>query len=286
MHTTIDHDVRRKFDLTLNEYAICDSIYYLSRDGHCTASKKYLGEFIGIKERAVFGIIKKLKTIGLIESTKLGLKTKVIWNCTVQKMHTGIDDYAESADDYAKSAGQTMQKVQADYAKSAYNNNNITTINKDINILRPIGAENELTPHSAIKLLFRKYSSEVNNGIEYYHDGKQASAIKKLESRYESNYNIFVQQLDKFKFMKLKCNHDYQISKLEFTPHEFLHKWNMIASYNFERHVPVMFSQRSVFLEGMPDAMRDEIIKMSDENKQKRLENENKRICNQTGNSL
>ncbi len=81
--TTIDHDVRRKFDLTLNEYSIADSIYYLSRGGWCASKKVYLGEFIGISRQATTAIIKKLTAKGLVVKGKKGLKTTDKWDSEI-----------------------------------------------------------------------------------------------------------------------------------------------------------------------------------------------------------
>lgn len=122
-YTTIDHTVRKEFGLTLNEYAICDSIYYLSRGGVCTASKEYLGEFIGIKRRAVHAILKKLQEKNLIEKVKGGIRTTTLWDHAVLKMH-GVEEKC------AENAQSSVRKVHSECAESAHNNNSIDTDNK------------------------------------------------------------------------------------------------------------------------------------------------------------
>lgn len=71
--TTIMHDPRLRFDLTNNDYCVCDAIYHLSHNpqgavfGWCYASREKLGSFFGISRSTVINIIKKLLAKGLIE---------------------------------------------------------------------------------------------------------------------------------------------------------------------------------------------------------------------------
>lgn len=73
-YSIINHKARKHLNLSMNEYAIADSIYWLSNEGRgiCRASKKYLGEFIGISERQVFTIVAMLDEYGLIERDEKG----------------------------------------------------------------------------------------------------------------------------------------------------------------------------------------------------------------------
>ena len=74
-------DVRRKFNLTLNEYAIAERISHLSfQKGWCDVSKDALGDFIGIKERSVFEIINKLLEKGLVVREERRLKVTDLWH--------------------------------------------------------------------------------------------------------------------------------------------------------------------------------------------------------------
>jgi DNA-binding MarR family transcriptional regulator len=77
--------------ITLNEYAIADSVYHLSNNpnsdfkGWCYASKETLGGFVGIDRATVFRIIDRLIEKGLVEKhpETAYLKTTDLWYNTV-----------------------------------------------------------------------------------------------------------------------------------------------------------------------------------------------------------
>lgn len=129
--TTIDHDLRRSFNLTLNEYAIADSIYFLSRGGSvCTASKKYLGDFIGVSKQSVHSILNKLESKNIIFRTKEGVKTSDLWDNEIIKIH-GLGS-KESLPKGKESLPGGVKKVDSDGKESLHNNNSIPTTNKYI----------------------------------------------------------------------------------------------------------------------------------------------------------
>ena len=72
-YTLVLHQSRAKLKLTLNEYCVADTIYHLQNNpsskvkGWCYASKKTLGEFIGITEQSIHSIINKLIENKIIE---------------------------------------------------------------------------------------------------------------------------------------------------------------------------------------------------------------------------
>ncbi|CAN5424279.1 hypothetical protein BH10BAC5_BH10BAC5_17090 [soil metagenome] len=88
--TTINHNARDIFGLNVNEYCIADSIYHLSSKARtkfwCVADKVYMGKFIGISEKQVHRIIKKLMDMKLVikcpQNAKL-LRTTDLWADTV-----------------------------------------------------------------------------------------------------------------------------------------------------------------------------------------------------------
>ena len=146
-HTTIHHGVRRQFDLTLNEYAICDSIYYLSRSYPCTASKEYLGDFIGVSRQSVQKILNKLIGKKLLSKTKKCLITTELWNNAILKTKIPIPECQESLqksvhksvnflDTTVNFLDTTVKKVYTDCKESLHNNNidsySNNNINKDI----------------------------------------------------------------------------------------------------------------------------------------------------------
>ena len=91
-YTTILHGPREDLYLTITEYVLADIIHTLSTTrskipGWCYASKKYLGESIGVSERSVFSLIKHTKEKGVVEShpehSNL-LRTTELWFNTVE----------------------------------------------------------------------------------------------------------------------------------------------------------------------------------------------------------
>ncbi len=90
--TTINHDVRRRFGLSLNEYSIADSIYHLSHANEhhlCYSSKEYLGEFIGVSKQTVHTIINTLVKLKLVERYGNYLTTTLKWNQAYTKKKKG-----------------------------------------------------------------------------------------------------------------------------------------------------------------------------------------------------
>jgi hypothetical protein len=134
--TTIDHDLRRKFNLTLNEYAIIDSIYYLSRNDLCSASKKYLGDFIGISKQAVHKILNKLESKNLIGRNTLGVKTSAIWDNEILKIHgingkESLPQSKESLPQSKESLPNGVKKVYSESKESLHNKDFISTTNNN-----------------------------------------------------------------------------------------------------------------------------------------------------------
>ena len=96
--THVDHTIREKYDLTMNQYAIADSIAKLQRlnaNGLCYASKDYLGSFINISRRATINVINKLVEKRLVVRTSEGLRTTAKWNRNFEKSENGINYESE-----------------------------------------------------------------------------------------------------------------------------------------------------------------------------------------------
>lgn len=121
--TTINHRIQKKFDLTLNEYAICNSIFYLQNtsDRYTKASALYLGNFINITERTAKRILKRLEQKGLIHKMKRTLTnhfvTTDIWN---EEM---IQDYPQSNTKQDKKSYRTGRNVPFKQDKKSPNIN-------------------------------------------------------------------------------------------------------------------------------------------------------------------
>ena len=88
LYTNIQHEIRKQFNLSCNEYVLLDMIYHLSTNpdskikGWCYASKEMLANEIGLSRQAIFNMIEKLSDLNLIEKdfqTRF-LKTTEQWN--------------------------------------------------------------------------------------------------------------------------------------------------------------------------------------------------------------
>lgn len=85
--TTIQHDPRIRFELSNNDYCVCDAIYHLSHNpsgavfGWCYARRETIGKFFGLSRQSVQTILKKLidkKLIEIHEETR-HIRTTSIW---------------------------------------------------------------------------------------------------------------------------------------------------------------------------------------------------------------
>lgn len=172
--TTIDHEVRRKFNLTLNEYAICDSVYHLSRNRACNMTKENLGNFIGISKQSVHTILNTLETKGLISRPhRQHITTSDLWNDEISNQYR---DSKESLPESKESLPSEVKKVDSKSKESLPNiynndiyNNNIINI-KDV---KKTNVETEI--YKRIIDGFYQYHNK-----QYKFDGKEYGMAKKL----------------------------------------------------------------------------------------------------------
>jgi hypothetical protein len=79
MLNLFDHQIRKKFSLSLNEYGILSEIYWLSHNvkygGWCIASKDRLSKTLDLTRDTIFRAIKKLTALGLVEK---GVETNAL----------------------------------------------------------------------------------------------------------------------------------------------------------------------------------------------------------------
>lgn len=212
--TTIDHDIRNKFGLTLNEYAIADSIYFLSRGRSCSASKNYMGEFIGISKQSVHKIIIKLLEKNLIIKTgKNLLETTELWNN--EMLSAKMPNSKESLLHGKESLPSEVKKVYHDGKESLPNTNSVTTI---------ISTSNKSTASQLFNQIKDFFSRENAN---YYHDGKQAKAVKNIEVRFKE-WEKVEPLFRRFKYMR---EHETFWSKVPLTAHDFYTSVDRILSW-------------------------------------------------------
>ena len=96
--TYVVHTVREKYDLTMNEYAIADSITKLQRlnaNNLCYASKDYLGNFINLERRTAINLINKLVEKGLVVRIGGALRTTEKWDRNFEDSETDFDYESE-----------------------------------------------------------------------------------------------------------------------------------------------------------------------------------------------
>ena len=100
LNITINLDVLKKLDLTLNEYAICEYITRKQADpqsalsGWCIVTKKDIAFNLNLTQRSVFAILKKLLNRGYIERHQ---KTKFIRTSSIYYSCTSFTQYEESS---------------------------------------------------------------------------------------------------------------------------------------------------------------------------------------------
>lgn len=86
-YTNIQHNFRKQNNLTLNEYVICDMIFYLSKKSDskvpnwCFMSKETMAKEIGLSKQSVITLIKKLCDLGFLEKQEVTgfVKTTSRW---------------------------------------------------------------------------------------------------------------------------------------------------------------------------------------------------------------
>ena len=93
--TRVDHAIRGKYDLTMNEYALADSIYQLEivgKTGICYASKDYLSNFLNLSRKTAINLINKLVEKGLVNRIGGDLRTTDEWKSNFKDKQMDFDD--------------------------------------------------------------------------------------------------------------------------------------------------------------------------------------------------
>jgi hypothetical protein len=223
--TTIDHETRRKFNLTLNEYAICDSVYHLSREQLCTMSKENLGIFIGVSKQSVHHILNTLEEKKLIErQNKYGLKTTEKWNKEMKSQHGDSKeslplekDSKESLPHSKESLPEMVKKVYLDGKESLHNidNKDIDNNNNKYN-----NVENEI-----YNLILKGFNDYHNN--QYVTPKKEFIIARNISKRLMKidNWQEVLQNKINGLYNKVKKDKNgfwsFTISKLQYGWNEF-----------------------------------------------------------------
>lgn len=76
-YTNIQHNFRKENNLTLNEYVVCDMIFFLSKKSDskvpnwCFMSKETMANEIGLSKQSIITLIKKLCELGFLEKQEV-----------------------------------------------------------------------------------------------------------------------------------------------------------------------------------------------------------------------
>ena len=119
--TTINHEAQRKLGVTFAEYVLINLVHNLANsekstkdhDGWCYASRKFLAEEVGMTERGLIKMLKRLQEAGLIlVNNKRHLRAFSGW----------VDATTLSAvpSDPVPSSPQTLSSVHTTYIKDIY----------------------------------------------------------------------------------------------------------------------------------------------------------------------
>jgi len=208
-YTTIIHQAREQLGLSLNEYAIADIIYQLQNNpdslhpGWCYASKKTLGNCIGVSEQAVHSILRKLYDKGYIEKqdeTK-HIRANSNWYNTVILMKNQMDkDTKETLATLKKLESNTKETLVGHTKETLVYNNSID--NNINNIERTISYLDEM-PQEDIQYFIREFDlteKQLKNKAEELADYCRAKG-----KRY-SNYKAFLRNAIRKDFKKRVIN--------------------------------------------------------------------------------
>ena len=128
-YTHMQHNIRKHFKLSMEEYAVLDAIYCLSRSQACDAHPPYFVELFDISRRTYFNILKSLTEKNLIEKVKHGVKTTQVWDDAMAGRVAPWVDPSEkkpekSVETPIVEAPETPSEPVKDNDKSAENCNN------------------------------------------------------------------------------------------------------------------------------------------------------------------
>lgn len=164
--THIDHPIRKKLGINLNEYAVFDIIYqsqvhptYKTGDGWCSHSYQEIADGLGLSKGAVFAIIERGVEWGVIEVDAAHPE----WKKTTSKWYDVVyvenpsEAYLESLSTYrsknerSKNERQTVQKMNDSVQKMNDNKSKLkqSLNNKNISIsCENEKIENDLESHT------------------------------------------------------------------------------------------------------------------------------------------
>lgn len=159
-YTQIQHNFRKENNLTLNEYVLCDMIFFLSKKsdskvpGWCFMSKETMAKEIGLSKQSVITLIKKLCEMDFLEKQEVTgfVKTTSKWEFVY------FTDGKESLPIEQKTFDFGKESLPHAGKESLPNNNNIYNNNNN-------NKEKEIISKNKESLKTKK-QKEINSGAE------------------------------------------------------------------------------------------------------------------------
>lgn len=174
MYTTIIHPIRKAFNLSMNEYAVLDTIYHLSKNnkygGWCIKSKQNIADDLDLSRQTIIVIIKTLEEKGLLERGESDqLRTNDEWNNIISEKSNWSIDNKEITSISFTGCKETLQGVSRNLTPTCkkilhYNNiyNNINIKKNSFEEAREVfNAIKEKKQHYVLDELFQKLGPDI-----------------------------------------------------------------------------------------------------------------------------
>jgi hypothetical protein len=198
IYTTIIHSVRKKLDITMNEYAIADSIYHLSNSikYRWNINNTYLADVLNLSRITVIDIKKKL-----IEKNILNSEWNEITQLWIDSFFNEWNEHSECIETLQPS----VKKPYSDCKETLHNNNIYNNINNNIIKEENIKEENkrEIISLTDLENLYKEYMKISKMDIRYWYKSKTMLFLEQLWKEYsleelkQSMYNYFKTISDK-----------------------------------------------------------------------------------------
>jgi hypothetical protein len=122
LYATLLYEVRRKLDISIQEYFYLDMVYHLSHDGWCYKSLESIARDMGTTKRGVMKMRDRLIERKLLEKNIKGhVKTTVMYNSVLRSDNKSVNKVPLS-----------VNKVHPSGELSSTKNNNRITKNKSL----------------------------------------------------------------------------------------------------------------------------------------------------------
>lgn len=199
--TTIYHAFRVHHGLTLNEYVLCDTIYYLSTNpdskvlGWCYKSRVNLAKDLGLSKQSILNLINSLidKDFIIKDPETNFLKTSRKWN-EVYRFTTGKDSLppANFLDESGKDS-LPNNNIYNNISKDIYNDDDL---NKDLFGIKPKEKNKEKpTKESFTNFHFKQILVDKGAFTELVDDWITVRKTKKAACT-KTSLNSFLKQVD------------------------------------------------------------------------------------------